>query len=123
MVELVCVQQVGCVVDKDSAMYDKSVKYCQEELPRVRWAPILFISAATGQRVGKIYGVVDEAIQVHRKQISTSILNELLRDAIMWQPPPAKRSGSQAKIYYCNHVSTRPPTIVVFCNKQKKYGE
>jgi len=107
------------VVDKDSSTYDKSVKYFREELPQVRWAPILFISAATGQRVGKIYGVIDDAIAAHRKRVSTAILNEVLRDAILWQPPPARRNGAQAKIYYCNQVATRPPTIVVFVNDPK----
>ena len=107
------------VVDKDSSTYNKSVKYMREELPQVRWAPILFISAASGQRVGKIYGAVDEAIHAHRKRVSTAILNEVLRDAILWQPPPARRNGAQAKIYYCNQVSIRPPTVVVFCNDPK----
>jgi GTPase len=107
------------VVDKDSTTYDKSVKYIRAEMPQIRWAPILFVSAETGQRVGKLYGVVDEAINAHRKRVSTSILNEVLRDAILWQPPPARRNGAQAKIYYCNQVSTRPPTIVVFCNDPK----
>lgn len=107
------------VVDKDEKTYDKSVKYMREELPQVRWAPIIFISAATGQRVNKIYGAIDEAIQAHRQRISTSVLNEVLRDAVLWQPPPARRNGSQAKIYYCNQVSTRPPTVVVFCNDPK----
>ena len=104
------------VMNKDSTTYDKSVKYMREELPQIRWAPILFISAQTGQRVPKIYEAVDDAIKAHRRRISTSVLNEVLRDAVLWQPPPAKRSGSQAKIYYCNQVSTRPPTIVVFVN-------
>ena len=107
------------VVDKDSSTYDKSVKYIRAEMPMIRWAPILFISAETGQRVGKIYGVVDEAIGAHRKRVSTSVLNEVLRDAILWQPPPARRNGAQAKIYYCNQVSVRPPTVVVFCNDPK----
>ena len=111
------------VVDKDSTTYDKSVKYFREELPQVRWAPILFVSAATGQRVGKIYDAVDGAISAPRKRISTSILNEVLRDAILWQPPPARRSGAQAKIYYCNQVSVRPPTIVVFCNDPKMVSD
>ena len=110
------VNKWDAVVNKDSTTLDKSVKYFREELPQVRWAPILFISAATGQRVGKIYGAIDDAIQAHRKRISTAVLNEVLRDATLWQPPPSKRSGAQAKIYYCNQVSTRPPTIVVFCN-------
>jgi GTPase len=104
------------VADKDSNTYDKSVKYVREELPQVRWAPILFISAATGQRVGKIYGAIDDAITAHRKRIKTAVLNEVLRDAVAWQPPPVRRSGAQAKIYYCSQVSTRPPTIVIFCN-------
>lgn len=107
------------VVDKDSSTYDKSVKYIRSEIPQIRWAPILFISAETGQRVGKIYDVVDEAIGAHRKRVSTSVLNEVLRDAILWQPPPARRNGAQAKIYYCNQVCTRPPTVVVFCNDPK----
>ncbi len=107
------------VVDKDSSTYDQSVKYIRAEIPQIRWAPILFISAETGQRVGKIYGVVDEAIGAHRKRVSTSVLNEVLRDAILWQPPPARRNGAQAKIYYCNQVSVRPPTVVVFCNDPK----
>jgi GTPase len=107
------------VIDKDSSTYDKSVKYIRAEMPQIRWAPILFISAETGQRVGKIYNVVDEAIGAHRKRVTTSVLNEVLRDAVLWQPPPARRNGAQAKIYYCNQVSTRPPTVVVFCNDPK----
>jgi len=92
------------VVDKDSSTYDKSVQYFREELPQVRWAPILFVSAVTGQRCQKIYDIVDKAIKAHRKRVSTGILNEVLRDALLWQPPPAKRNGAQAKIYYCNQV-------------------
>jgi GTP-binding protein len=115
----IVVNKWDAVVDKDEHTYDKSVKYFREELPQVRWAPIIFISAATGQRVNKIYGTVDEAIQAHRKRIKTSVLNEVLRDAVLWQPPPARRNGAQAKIYYCNQVSTRPPTVVVFVNDPK----
>lgn len=107
------------VVDKDSSTYDKSVKYFRDELPQVRWAPILFTSAATGQRCGKIYGAVDEAVKAHRKRVSTGVLNEVLRDALLWQPPPARRNGAQAKIYYCNQVSIRPPTIITFVNDPK----
>lgn len=112
---LVC-NKWDAVVNKDSNTFDKSVKFFREELPMVRWAPIIFTSAATGQRVGKIYSAVDDAINAHRKRVKTAVLNEVLRDATLWQPPPSKRNGSQAKIYYCNQVSTRPPTIVVFCS-------
>jgi len=104
------------VTDKDSSTYDKSVKYFRDELPMVRWAPIIFASAVTGQRVGKIYDAVDAALAAHRKRAPTSVLNEVLRDAVLWQPPPARRNGAQAKIYYTNQVCSRPPTMVVFCN-------
>lgn len=107
------------VLDKDSSTYDKSVKYFRTELPQIRWAPILFVSAATGQRCGKIYDAVDSAVIAHRRRISTSVLNEVLRDAVLWQPPPARRNGAQAKIYYASQVSTRPPTLVVFVNDPK----
>ena len=107
------------VLDKDSSTYDKSVKYFRTELPQIRWAPILFVSAATGQRCGKIYDAVDSAIVAHRRRISTSVLNEVLRDAVLWQPPPSRRNGAQAKIYYASQVSTRPPTLVVFVNDPK----
>jgi len=106
-------------VVKDSHTLDQSVKYMRDELSQLKWAPILFISAITGQRVNKIYHLVDTVVAAHRKRAKTSVLNEVLRDAILWQPPPVKRSGTQAKIYYCNQVSTRPPTIVVFCNDPK----
>jgi GTP-binding protein len=107
------------VLDKDSSTYDKSVKYFRTELPQIRWAPILFVSAATGQRCGKIYDAVDSAVIAHRRRISTSVLNEVLRDAVLWQPPPGRRNGAQAKIYYASQVSTRPPTLVVFVNDPK----
>ena len=92
---LIVCNKWDAVVDKDSTTYDKSVKYIREELPQVRWAPILFISAATGQRVGKVYGAIDEAIQAHRKRVSTSVLNEVLRDAVLWQVRCFGRALSQ----------------------------
>lgn len=104
------------VVNKDSTTYDKAIQYVRQELPVVRWAPIVFLSAATGQRVGKLYSFIDEALQAHRKRMPTAILNQVLRDAVAWQAPPAKRNGASAKVYYCHQVSTAPPTIVVFCN-------
>lgn len=104
------------VVEKDSSTYTKGIKYIRESLSQLNWAPILFLSAETGQRVGKIYDVVDEAVKAHRKRVPTSVLNEVLRDSLLWQAPPTLRNGAQAKIYYCHQVSTRPPTIAVFCN-------
>eukprot|EP00934_Nitzschia_sp_Nitz4_P006190 Nitzschia sp. Nitz4//scaffold82_size85912//12946//14964//NITZ4_005127-RA/size85912-augustus-gene-0.81-mRNA-1//-1//CDS//3329558793//6180//frame0 len=111
------------VVDKDSSTYQKSLEYIRNELSLIDWAPIVFVSAATGQRVGKVYGLVDQAIQARHVRIQTSVLNEVLRDAILWQAPPVSRKGGQAKLYYCHQVSSCPPTIVVFCNHPRRISD
>jgi len=61
----------------------------------------------------------DNAVKVYRKRISTAVLNKVLRDATLWQPPPSKRNVSQAKICYCNQVSTRPQQLLSFLITRK----
>lgn len=68
------------VVEKESSIYDESVKYIRAEIPQLCWVPILFVSAETEQRVAKIYGVVDDAIQAHWRRIHTSVFNEGLSE-------------------------------------------
>ncbi|GMI41368.1 hypothetical protein TeGR_g7723, partial [Tetraparma gracilis] len=120
---LIVCNKWDAVANKDDTTYQKSVKYLREELPQVRWAPVLFISALTGQRVPKIYAAIDEAVVAHRKRFTTGVLNEVLREAVSYQPPPASRNGKTPKIYYANQVATRPPTVVVFCNEPDLIGD
>jgi GTP-binding protein len=112
-------------VEKDEKTYDKTVAYLKEELLDVRWAPAILTSALTGQRTGKIFDVVDEVVENHRKRIRTSVLNEVLRDAILWQAPPGRRGhgGASGKVYYCNQVACQPPTVAVFCNNPKLFSD
>jgi GTPase len=121
----------GCVivlnkwdaVEKDEKTYLKTIKYVREMLSPVKWADIVFTSALTGQRTPQIFDMVDEAVEQHRKRIKTSVLNEVLRDAVLWQAPPTRKNSQQGKIYYCNQVASRPPTVAIFCNNPKLFGD
>ncbi|GMI57518.1 hypothetical protein ScalyP_jg10530 [Parmales sp. scaly parma] len=104
------------LVEKTDDTYDKSVQYVRDELNMIRYAPVLFISATTGKRVNNIYELVDKAVESSAKRYPTSVLNEVLRDAIFFKNVPAKKNGKMGKIYYAQQVSTNPPNIVVFCN-------
>lgn len=119
---VVLLNKWDAVADKDDRTYLKAVDHIREMLPPVRWAPILLVSALSGQRCPKIYDFVDAAFANHKKQISTSVLNDVLREAVTWQPPPNTK-GSQGKIYYCSQIDAAPPTLAVFCNKASLFND
>lgn len=110
-------------VEKDDKTYNEAVAYVKDELFAVSWAEVLFTSALTGQRCNKIYAAVDRAVAAHRQRVKTSVLNEVLAEALAWQRPPAVRSSRQGRVYYCNQVATEPPTVVVFCNDPKLFPD
>ncbi|CAM9632895.1 unnamed protein product [Chrysoparadoxa australica] len=110
-------------VEKDEKTYIKATEYVREKLSSVRWADIIFTSATTGQRCNKIFDMVDDAVVQHRKRVKTSVMNEVLRDAVLWQSPAARRNQAQGKIYYCNQVSSKPPTFAIFCNNPKLFSD
>ncbi len=71
-------------LDKDLFMYNMSMKYFWEVLLQVQWDPIIFMLAATGQWCRELCNTVDLDVSAHRRRISTSVLNEVLRNAILW---------------------------------------
>jgi GTPase len=110
-------------VEKDSnTIYDYQ-RYLQERLYFITWAEIIFVSALTGQRVEKIFNLIDNAAEAHRRRVSTSVINEVLQDAVNWHSPPTSRQGRQGKIYYGTQVSTQPPTMALFVNDPKRFNE
>jgi GTP-binding protein len=111
------------VADKDDSTYNKAIEYIQDSLFPVAWAPIMFTSAITGQRCQNIFENVDRVLSKHKHRVTTATLNEVLSDAVAWQRPPSSKGGKQGKVYYCNQVSTCPPTIVVMVNDPKLFGE
>lgn len=110
-------------VEKDSyTIYDYE-KALQERLHFTEWADTIFVSALTGQRVEKVLELVNQAAEAHKRRVSTSVINEVLTDAVSWHSPPASRGGRQGKIYYGTQVTSEPPTIALFVNEAKRFNE
>ncbi len=110
-------------VEKDSnTIYDYS-RHLKDRLHFTEWAEMIFVSALSGQRVEKIIDLVDTAAEQHRRRGSTSVINEVLEDAVGWHSPPATRQGKQGKIYYGTQVSTQPPSIALFVNDSKLFND
>ncbi|WP_218082001.1 ribosome biogenesis GTPase Der [Anthocerotibacter panamensis] len=104
------------LVDKNTYTMVEYTDRLHESLYYLEWAPILYISALSGQRVSKIYPLIEEAIVQHRRRVTTAVLNEVLQEAALRHSPPASRQGRQGRIYYGTQVSTRPPTFCLFVN-------
>lgn len=110
-------------IEKDSHTIYDFQRVIESKLYFVGWAETIFVSALTGQRVEKIIDLVDAAAEQHQKRISTSVINEVLEDAISWHTPPTTRQGKQGKIYYGTQVASQPPTIALFVNDPKLFGD
>ncbi len=110
-------------VEKDGyTIYDHQ-KNLLSRLYFMEWAEIMFVSAETGQRVQKILDVVDIAAESHRRRVTTSVINEVLEEAVSWHSPPTTRQGKQGKIYYGTQVSAQPPTIALFVNDPARFND
>ncbi|HIK05814.1 MAG TPA: ribosome biogenesis GTPase Der [Trichormus sp. M33_DOE_039] len=110
-------------VEKDSyTIYDYE-KNMEGRLHFTEWADTIFVSALTGQRVEKILELVNQAAAEHKRRVSTSVINEVLEDAVKWHSPPTSRGGRQGKIYYGTQVSSQPPTIALFVNDSKRFND
>ncbi|BCL37766.1 ribosome biogenesis GTPase Der [Nostoc sp. MS1] len=110
-------------VEKDSyTIYDYE-KNLEARLHFTEWADTIYVSALTGQRVEKILELVVKANEEHKRRVSTSVINEVLEDAVSWHSPPTSRGGRQGRIYYGTQVSTQPPTIALFVNEAKRFND
>ncbi|MBS3886795.1 MAG: ribosome biogenesis GTPase Der [Dethiobacter sp.] len=102
-------------VEKDEKTMDAFRENIRKELAYLAYAPIVFISALTGQRVQRLYELIDYVAEQHAMRVKTSRLNELLEDATAVVPPPTKK-GKQLKIYYLTQIRVKPPTFAVIVN-------
>jgi GTP-binding protein len=103
-------------IEKDQYTIYAAEKEIKNRLIFMDWAEVIFSSALTGQRVEKILELVDTATEQHRRRVSTSVINEVLEEALRWHTPPTTRQGRQGKIYYGTQVSTQPPSVALFVN-------
>jgi GTP-binding protein len=82
------------------------------------YAQLLFISALTGQRLNKLFDMIDIVIENHALRISTGVLNDILAEAVALQQPPSDK-GRRLKLFYITQVAVKPPTFIIFVNSKK----
>ena len=103
------------LIDKETNTMKEYTETLREELGFLRYAPVIFISALTGQRVHKILDEVRHVYEETTKRIGTSVINQLLREIVMLNPPPSDK-GKTLKIAYGTQARIKPPTFVLFVN-------
>ena len=106
--------------EKDNNIVEKYKKEIYNKLSYLSYAPIIFISAKTGQRVDKLYEMINMVASQNALRVSTSVLNQVLNEAIAIVQPPTDK-GKRLKIFYMTQASTKPPTFVVFVNDKKLF--
>ncbi|HBF5577148.1 TPA: ribosome biogenesis GTPase Der [Clostridioides difficile] len=103
------------LIEKDNKTMSNYTKDIKEKFPFMMYAPIVFVSAKTNQRMNKILDTVEYVSNEHSKRISTSALNEVIGEAVMLNQPPSDK-GRRLKIYYGTQTGIRPPKITLFIN-------
>jgi len=111
------------IVLRENFDQNEIIRLVNISLPALSWAEILFVSALEGTRCNKVLESVDLAITQYNRYIPTSILNEIIQEAIRWRPPPINGASKQGKIYYCTQVSEKPPSISIFVNDPDLFSE
>lgn len=108
------------IVEKDGKTMDTYRKTLMQDFAFMSYAPIIFISAKTGQRLDRLYQLIKFVDDQNAMRISTGRLNEVLADATARVQPPSDK-GRRLKIYYITQASTRPPTFVCFVNRKELF--
>ena len=107
-------------VEKDNGTVKAFEDKIRTGLAYMSYAPIMFVSAKTGQRVGKLFELINRIYEQSCMRISTGMLNDVLSDAVMRVQPPTDK-GRRLKIYYITQTSVKPPVFVIFCNDAKLF--
>ena len=107
-------------IEKDNQTFEEFKKDVYNKLAYLTYAPILFISAKTGQRVNKLYEMINEVASQNALRVSTSALNDVINEAIAITQPPTDK-GKRLKILYGTQASTKPPTFVIFVNDKELF--
>ena len=102
-------------IEKDNNTTEKFKKDIYNRLSYLSYAPIIFISAKTGQRINKLFELINQVAANNAMRMNTSVINQVLNEAIALVQPPTDK-GKRLKIFYMTQASTKPPTFVVFVN-------
>lgn len=107
-------------IEKENNTVNQFNKEIRTALSYMPYAPIIYVSALTGQRCANIYEMINEAYAQANRRITTGMLNDLLNDAQNRVQPPSDK-GKRLKIYYMTQTSVAPPTFVIFCNNEELF--
>ncbi len=105
-------------VEKDNKTVNEYSARIRDVLSYMPYAEITFISALTGQRLPKLYDMIDMVSANHAMRVSTGVLNEIMSEAVALQQPPSDK-GKRLRLYYITQVSVKPPTFVIFVNDKE----
>lgn len=108
------------IVEKDGKTMDSMRKSLMQDFSFMPYAPIIFVSAKTGQRVDRLFELIKFVYSQNTMRISTGMLNDVLAEATARVQPPSDK-GKRLKIYYMTQASTKPPTFVFFCNREELF--
>ncbi len=114
---IIAVNKWDAIEKNDKTMKEHEAKI-RQTLSFMSYAEIIYISALSGQRIGKIYESIDRVIENQNMRIATGVLNEIIAEAVVLQQPPSDK-GKRLKIFYGTQVSVKPPTFVLFVNDKK----
>ncbi|MCI8533715.1 MAG: ribosome biogenesis GTPase Der [Lachnospiraceae bacterium] len=114
---VIAVNKWDAIEKNDKTIYEFT-RRVREVLSFMPYAEIVFISAETGQRLPKLFEIIDMVIENQTLRIQTGVLNEIIMEAVAIQQPPSDR-GRRLKIFYVTQVSVKPPTFVVFVNDKE----
>jgi len=114
---IVAVNKWDAIEKTDKTIYEYTRKI-KEILSFIPYAEFLFISAATGQRLTKLFEMIDVVRQNQNLRVATGVLNEIMTEAVAMQQPPSDK-GKRLKIYYMTQVAVKPPTFVIFVNDKE----
>ena len=106
--------------EKETGTLEKYKKEIYNKLSYLSYAPIIFISAKTGQRVNKLFDLINFVAEQNALRVSTSVLNQVINEAIAIVQPPTDK-GKRLKIFYATQASTKPPTFVIFVNNKELF--
>ncbi|MBD5118371.1 MAG: ribosome biogenesis GTPase Der [Clostridiales bacterium] len=107
-------------IEKDGKTMQRMEEDVRRDLSYMTYAPVLFISALTGQRVDKLFGLIDNVVNQAAMRIPTGVLNQVLSDAQARVQPPTDK-GRRLKIYYMTQIGVKPPHFVIFCNDARLF--
>jgi GTP-binding protein len=110
------------LVEKDSGSTGRFIANLHEEMPFLQYAPVLFISAKTSQRINRVMEMVVKIEEESKKRISTSELNRFM-EQVVERRPPTHKTGKHVKIHYVTQAAVKPPTFVFFCNQPALVSE